>query len=79
MNGSATCPACHRSMTTDDMESLVSTVSEKDLNDIATVRSLAETLGMRDTDSDLPDILERAVLVVGVLRERIRTLEGRDA
>ncbi len=78
MNGSATCPACHREMDMADLEFLVSTVSEKDLADVATITALAETLGMRDAER-LPEILDRANLVIGVLRERIRVLEGRDA
>ena len=65
-------------MTTDDMKFLMVTASEHDLNGVKVITDLRTCVGMERGDR-LPEVIERATLVVETLRERVRVLEGRDA
>ena len=72
------CPSCRRPMTMDDMQFLLITADEPELNGVKVITDLRTCVGMGRGDR-LPQVLERATLVVEALRERVRVLEGRDA
>ena len=78
MTDSPTCPSCRRPMTMDDMKFLMVAASEPDLNGVKVITDLRTCVGMGRGDR-LPQVMERATLVVETLRERVRVLEGRDA
>tara|TARA_Y100001949_G_scaffold51726_1_gene43591 strand:- start:378 stop:575 length:198 start_codon:yes stop_codon:yes gene_type:complete len=65
-------------MTMDDMKFLMVAASEPDLNGVKVITDLRTCVGMGRGDR-LPEVIERATLVVETLRERVRVLEGRDA
>lgn len=78
MTDSPTCPGCLRPLTMDDMQFLFVTASDTDRNAVEVITDLRETVGLDHGDS-LPEVIWRADLIIKILRERIRTLEGRDA
>ncbi len=60
------------------MKFLMVAASEPDLNGVKVITDLRTCVGMGRGDR-LPEVIERATLVVETLRERVRVLEGRDA
>ncbi len=72
------CPSCQRPMTMDDMQFLLITADDDQINGTKIITDLRTCVGMGRGDR-LPQVMERATLVVETLRERVRVLEGRDA
>lgn len=78
MTDSPTCPGCLRPMTMEDMQFLLVTASANDIDAVEIITGLRETVGLGRGDP-LPEVIMRADLIIKVLRERIKSLEGPDA